>query len=391
MGGPLAGVRVIDLGRLMPSSIATLELAVLGAEVIKVELPPHGDYLRINPPFVGDRGDMHLHINRGKKSVRVDLRMPEGRAALDRLLAASDVLVELGRPGAGQAFGLDPARVRQLNPRLVHCSMTGFGFSGPYADLGAHGLSADAAAGLLRLERDGDRWLLPDPYVSVGPRASGLYAAIAILAALYEARSTGVGRFLDVSQWDAAIAWNYRELVLSANGVGHVPSYRDLGPKYDVYETADGSWVLLCAPEPKLFRALCAAVGRDDLAGPDTDEVVQFHDDDGLRAELRDVFRQRTRDEWLDVGRRSKVPIAPVVQREELATDPHVVARGMVTTEVDPSGVEVRLPGFPVKGLEPDERLAPAPELGQHTVEVLESLGYSESEIEDLADRRVAW
>jgi len=155
-GQPLAGVLLLDLGRLMPSNIATAELAMLGADVVKVEVPPHGDYLRINPPLVDGRGDMHLHLNRGKRSICVDLRTEVGRSVLDDLVVRADVIVDASRPGAGGPLGLAPERLRALNPRVVHCSVSGFGHTGPYGPLGAHGLSADAAAGLLALERVGE-------------------------------------------------------------------------------------------------------------------------------------------------------------------------------------------------------------------------------------------
>jgi crotonobetainyl-CoA:carnitine CoA-transferase CaiB-like acyl-CoA transferase len=386
--GPLDGVRVLDAGRLMPSSIATAELAALGADVIKVEIPPHGDYVRINPPLIDGRGDMHLAINRGKRSISLDLHTESGRQVLDRLVASSDVLVELSRPGAGGAIGLDPIHVRSINPRLVHCSITGFGHTGPYSDLGAHGLSADAAAGLLELERDGDRWLLPHPYVSVGPRASGLAAAIAILGALFKARATGQGSYLDVSQWDAAVSWNYRNLTLSANGAGLAPPYRDLGPKYDAYETADERRVLLCVPEPKLWRAFCQAVGRDDLLERSSDAVIEYLDDDDLRVELRKEFLGRDLAEWLQLGVSFGFPIAPILHAEELTTDPHVLARDMIRTEAHPLGGEVRLPGSPIKGM-PPVPLGPAPELGEHSIEVLRAVGYDDEAIDDMVARGV--
>lgn len=386
--GPLRGVRVLDLGRLMPSSIATAELAALGAEVIKVEVPPFGDYVRINPPVIHERGDMHLAINRGKKSVCIDLRCPAGREVFDRLVAASDVLIELSRPGSGAALGLDPERLRGINPALVHCSITGFGHTGPYSRLGAHGLSADAAAGLLTLEREGDRWLLPKSYVSVGPRASGYYAAIAILGALFEARSTGKGAFLDVSQWDSAVGWNYRNLTLVANGEGLTPAYRDLGPRYDVYETSDGRWVLLCVPEPKLWRAFCAAIDRPDLAAEVSDVAIEYVHDEHMAAELRAEFLRRTRDEWVEFGVTTGLPLAPVVAADELPDDPHVQARDMLLKESHPLGGDVRLPGQAIKaGWVGD--LSPAPELGEHSVEVLSAVGCAPDEIQRLLDEDV--
>jgi formyl-CoA transferase len=387
-GTALRGVRVVDLGRLMPSSIATAELASLGAEVVKVEFPPFGDYLRINPPLVEGRGDMHLAINQGKRSICLDPRTSEGQQILDRLIAGSDVVVELSRPGGGSSLGFDRERFRRLNPSIVHCSITGFGHSGPYSHLGAHGLSADAAAGLLPIERHGTRWMVPDTYISVGPRASGLYAAIAILGALFEARATGEGAFLDVSQWDSAVAWNYRNLTLMANGAGLTPGYSHLGPKYDLYETRDSRQILLCVPEPKLWRAFCNAAGRPDLLDRASDAAIEYVDDQGLRDELRREFLSRTQSEWLELGLAHGFPIAPVLPVDDLATNEHVIEREMLVSRPHPLGGEVKLPGSPIKDGS-THVLTPAPELGEHTHEVLRSLGYGEAEIDDLVDRSI--
>lgn len=370
----LSGIKVLDLGRLMPSAMATFELAKMGADVVKVEIPPQGDYLRVNPPTIGGRGDMHLDINRSKRSLGLRFDTPAGRDVLLELAAGADVFVELSRPGVMERLGLDFESVRAVNEAVVYCSFSGYGQQGPYAPLAAHGLSADAASGFLPLADVDARLSLPEPYVSVGPRASGLYGAVGILGALFDARATGRAHHLDISQSDAAVAWNYRELAMTAN-LGHgVPSYRDLGPRYDVYECADGGYVLFAATEPKFWRAFCEAVGRDDLVDRATDALVDYHEDPVVRSSLVEIFATRDRAEWLELGARAGFPVAPVLRPQDVPDDPHLGSREMVVESPHPLGGDVLLSGHPVKFGAPPA-LRPAPELGEHSEQVLHDFG----------------
>jgi len=378
---PLEGVRVLDLGRLMPSAIATAELGKLGADVVKVEMPPHGDYLRVNPPLIDGRGDMHLDINRNKRSIGVHFEKPAGRELLLRLVSTADVFVELSRPGAMERLGLDYNTLRASNPSLVYASFSGFGHTGPYSELAAHGLSADGASGFLPVMADGGRRVLPEPYVSVGPRAAGLYGAIAILGALVGRSATGRGQHLDISQGDAAIAWYYREMVLTANTGTGTPSYRSLGPRYEIYRCADDRYVLFAATEPHLWRRFCNVADRPDLADSADDVAVEYHDDPLVRAALETVFAARTRAEWVELGIETGIPITPVVESTEITSDEHVRARGMVQRQPHPLGGDMWLTGHPVRFSDGDVTFTPAPELGQHTVDVLSESGFDEAEV----------
>jgi formyl-CoA transferase len=368
---PLVGVRVLDCGRLLPSGLATARLRSLGADVIKVESPPDGDYLRGNDPRLGGVGDMDLELNRGKRSVAVDVRVEEGREVVLRLAAGCDVFVESSRPGTFPRLGLGYADVAAVNPAVVYCSISGFGQRGPYAGLGAHGLSADAAAGLLRPSEE--RPHLPDWYLSVGPRAAGLEAAVAILGALVGQRRKRRSRYLDVSQWAAALRWNFRDVALAANGADLAPGYSQLGPRFDLYRTADGRQVLLCAPEPAVFARFCAAADRPDLAKATGSEVTDYGDDPELRAELEALIATRTSSAWLDLAAAEGIPIAPVRRPGELVDDPHATFHAALREEVHPVAGKVRL--GPLVRTFAGEVDQPSPALGAHTDEVLAEIG----------------
>jgi crotonobetainyl-CoA:carnitine CoA-transferase CaiB-like acyl-CoA transferase len=379
----LSGVVVLDIGRLMPSSIATFELAKLGADVVKVEFPPDGDYLRINPPHIAGRGDMHLDINRNKRSVCLDPRSAAGGRALRTLIGRADVVVVAARPSSLRPLSLDGESCRAINPSLIHCSISGYGADGPYSGLAAHGLSSDAAAGIVPIvvDADGRRVVAPD-YISVGPRAAGLHAALAITASLYERHdSGGAGRDIDVAQWDSALAWNYRNLDQYANTGERIPSYLELGFRYALYATSDGKEVLLAAPEPRIWRRFCEVVGRPELAALAGDGVIEFEEDPVGRAELEAIFRTRSQEEWIQLAARIGVPIAPVIALESLPTDPHVAHRDMLVSGEHPLGGTVSLTGHPTKYRGDTVAWTRAPELGEHTAEVLRHVGVSDEDV----------
>lgn len=381
----LSGVRVLDFGRLFPSAVATFELAKLGADVIKVEQPPGGDLLRFNEPLIGGRGDIHLDLNRNKRSLALDFRSEAGRAVAHRLVRESDVLVELSRPGTMGRFGLDWETVHDLNPRLVYCSFSAYGQDGPYADMPAHGLSADAVGGsLASMARSGE---MPDTYTSVGPWAGGISAATTIVAAVLRARQTGQGIFLDATQSSAVTVFNFREIAMHANEVeGDKRTFAHLGPRYACYETSDAKFVLLTATEPKLWNTLCSAVGRQDLQVDEQQAAFDYSDDSAVRAELRSLFAERTRDQWMSDAMERGLPIAPVLGTDELHLDPQNLHRETVVRMAHPLGGEVVLSGHAVRGGGGGVTFSPAPEFGANSREILGELGWSGSGIDSLID-----
>lgn len=366
MTPPLAGLRVIDLSRLLPGAFATLMLAELGAEVIKIEDPDGGDPMRRLPPIVGGRGLYDLLLGRGKKSVALDLRREEARATLDRLLATADVVVESFRPGTARRLGVSGGQVRARHPRLVHCAITGYGQTGPYAERPGHDLNYVAISGLLAADRP-EPSRLPRMFIAdVGGGA--MSAVIGILAALFGRERSGAGDAIDISMHDAALYWVMLpaapELVAGGRDAeGELPTF-GAHACYNVYRTRDGQAVALGALEPKFWLAFCAAVGRDDLAAR---HLTGPADQAALIDEVRAIFAARTRDEWLALFDGHDVCLTPVNSPVEALDDPHVRARGTV---VDAGGVRAIRPPF----IRRVPALDPAPEVGQHTAEVLATL-----------------
>ena len=373
---PLAGVRVLDLTRLIPGALATRKLADLGAEVVKVEEPGRGDYLRNIPPLIGGEGLLHRVLNRGKKSVALDYRTEEGRATLDRLALAADVLIEVSRPGRLAEFGIDLVDLRRRHPRLVVCSVTAYGQTGPLAPLPAHGMNVDAYAGWVTTERIGDRdRIAAGIFTSVAVELGGINAALGILAALHQARTTGQGAWIDASCWDAAVeATRFRLAHIAATGAD-LFDVRELGPLYDMYRTADGHLVLLGALEQKFWAAFCRAIDRPDLAGRwrGGSAAVQFEDDATARAELTAIFTTRTAAQWSDLFVTWAVPGAEILHPAEVLGHPHFAARGLIDDRAGDDPVPAILD--PLRWIEDDARpgagVPPSPALGQHTGEVL--------------------
>jgi crotonobetainyl-CoA:carnitine CoA-transferase CaiB-like acyl-CoA transferase len=364
--GPLAGIRVVDLSRLLPGAFATQMLAELGAEVLKVEDPAGGDPMRHLPPVLDGRGIYDLLLNRGKKSVALDLKEPADAEVLDRLVSTADVVVESFRPRTARRLGVDAAQLRAKYPRLVHCSITGYGQTGPYADRPGHDLNYVALSGLLAADRPNPTEL---PHMFIADVGGGaMTSVIGILAALYGRTRHGEGASLDISMHDAMLYWVMlpaaRDLVDGgAQAEGELPTF-GAHASYNVYRTADGLLVALGALEQKFWVAFCAGIGRPDLAARHgTGESDQFD----LIKEMRALFATRTRAEWLSLMATHDVCLTPVNSPREALRDPHVVARRVVQPV---SGMQVVRPPFLTRI--PD--LSPPPSVGQHTREVIAGL-----------------
>lgn len=364
---PLAGLRVVDLTRLLPGAFATQMLAEMGAEVIKVEAPGRGDPMRHLPPLVDGRGLYDRMLNRGKKSVALDLGREPDRAALDRLLATADVVIESFRPGTAKALGVDARRVRGRFPRVIHCAITGYGQTGPYAERPGHDLNYVAVSGLLSADRP-DTSQLPRMFVAdVGGGA--MHAVVGVLAALVGRASHGEGATLDISMHDAALYWVMlpaaRELLATGERAeGELPTFGGHAC-YNVYRTKDDEQVALGALEPKFWASFCTAVGRSDLADR---QLTDPADQRVLIADIGRLFATRTRAEWIAFFADHDVCLTPVNSPAEALADPHIAARGLVQTL--PWGGRAIRPPF----LTNPARLGPPPEIGQHTDEILAAL-----------------
>jgi alpha-methylacyl-CoA racemase len=394
---PLSDVRVLDLTRLLPGGFCSLMLADLGAEVLKVEDTGIGDYVRWAPPYhgpdehqgLGTRSALYLALNRGKRSVRLDLKQEQGREALLRLAADYDVLLEGFRPGVLDRLGVGYETLRERNPGIVYCAITGYGQTGPNTERAGHDMNYLGLTGLLGLTGEpGGR-----PIQSAGQIADigggALMAAFGVLAALHERRRSGEGQLVDVSMTDGALSW----LAMTAAQYlcdGRVPRRGDEQLTgglvcYLPYEAADG-WVTFGALEPKFWAAFCEGVERPDLV------EAQF-EKPGSEAwrEIAGIFRSRTREQWREFNDRHDAMIEPVLDLDEALDSELVRSREMVVEMEQPQIGTVRLLGAPVKfGRTPARPDRPAPALGEHTEEVLREVGYADEEIAALKESGAA-
>lgn len=366
--GLLAGVRVLDLSRLIPGAIATRRLADFGADVVKVEEPGRGDYLRTIPPLLDGDGLMHLILNRGKRSVALDLKTDEGRAGVLRLIATADVVVEVSRPGRFAELGVDFAELRRGRPELVVCSVTGFGQTGPLAQVPSHGMNMDALAGSLKVERAPDGTLrLPDgPTLSLASELGGTNAALAVAAALYRVRVTGEGCWIDASCWDSGVDVFRVGLALMQAGLS-MPEVGDLGPLYSVYETADRRAVMFCAIERKFWENFCQGVGRSELSGRWDGVDIDFGGDLSLRKELEEIFIGATAQEWTERFSAWDVPATEILDLAGVLDHPHTTERGLIADGLLGTTGPLRMMET---GKRPGAGLRPAPVLGQDTDDV---------------------
>ncbi len=370
----LAGVRVLDLTRLYPGPFCTLLLADMGAEVIKVESPGEGDYMRAMGPGLGEYSLYFQNLNRGKKSIVLNLKKQGGAEAFLRLAAGAAVVVEGFRPGVMAALGLGYEDVKKVNPGIVYCSITGYGQDGPFRLRAGHDINYIATAGILGISGQEGR----EPVfagVQIGDVGGGsLMALTGILAALYARARSGEGCYIDASMLDGLVAWLPMPLadLFAGNRTGRGQAMLNGGLAcYNVYRTADGEYMSLGALEPKFWAQFCLAVGRKDLI----DRQYQ-HDQESLKKECREIFAAATRASWEKVFAEFDACCEPVLSLQEMTEHPQVRARGLV---------EGGRQAFPLKisGRRP-MRHAPAPGLGEHTRELLLAAGYTEEEIAEL-------
>lgn len=381
MHGPMDDLRVLDLTRLLPGGLATQLLADLGAEVIKVEEPNAGDYMRVAPPTLEGESYSFMLINQGKKSVALNLKDRKGQEILHRLVPTADVIIEQFRPGVAEKLGIGYGQARSLREDIVFCSLSGFGATGPYRDRPGHDLNFQALAGLIDMSTTThDPTLPPMPIADI---TSGILAAYAVLAALLRRERTGMGSYLDIAINDVVAHMNLMNL--AEVFAGHDPHQADTFitgslPFYNIYETADGRHVTLAAIEEKFWQRFCEIVGKEELK-----EKHFIIDGDGnVREELREIFASKTLSEWEELLRDEDVPYAPVLSVREAVEDPHLRAREMFTQLSLARGMFTAL-NHPAKWSPQGAiRDGGPPELGEHTAEILSQVGLTPSQLGDL-------
>jgi alpha-methylacyl-CoA racemase len=393
---PLDGIRVLDLSRLLPGGFCSLLLADFGADVVKVEDTGMGDYIRWSPPYYEGAHDsaksaLFLSLNRNKRSIRVDLKSDGGREALLELVRDADVVLESFRPGVLERLGVGYERMRERNPGIVYCAISGYGQDGPKRDASGHDMNYLGLIGLLGLtgERGGEPVQAAGQIADLGGGA--LMAAFGIMAALRERDGSpehpgsGEGQLVDVSMSDGALSW--LAMVAAAHFAdGTVPHRGDLPLAgslicYRPYECADG-WVSLGALEPKFWQAWCRGVGREDLIAKQFERPGS-----DAHAQVMEIFKTRTRAEWEAFAREHDCCLEPVLELDE-ALDSELVREREMVVELDQPGVAepVRQLGVPVKLTRtPGEHARlPGPALGEHTEEVLRAAGYTAEQVAEL-------
>jgi crotonobetainyl-CoA:carnitine CoA-transferase CaiB-like acyl-CoA transferase len=379
-GGPLVQMRVLDLSRLLPGPYCSRILADFGAEVIKVERPDGGDWLRLVPPLEDGESLLFRALNRGKKSLTLNLKTDEGKTILRQLVETADALLESFRPGVMERLGLGYEQLAQINPRLIYCSLTGYGPDGPYRERAGHDLNYIGLAGLLDQTgpRDGPPRI---PGVPIADLAGALWVALGILFALVARERTGQGQRVDGSLLGGALACMPLTLARHWGGqcVGRGATDLTGGVVcYNVYETRDGRYVTLAALELQFWKAFCQAIGQEDLTGQQFAPAVPGNP---TYETLCALFRSRTRQEWKGVLSEVDACCEPVYTVAEALASVPLQALGMVDREnlLPP----VRLSAHPAQSADS------APALGQDTAAILASLGHDEGEVEELRTRGV--
>lgn len=387
----LSGLKILDFSCLLPGPYASMMLADLGADVLRVESHTRIDDIRSFPPFDGEISAVHAHLNRSKRSLSLDLKKPGAVELVHRLVQQYDIVLEQFRPGVMERLGVGYEQLKQANPRLIYCSLTGFGQTGPYRDRPGHDINFLALSGIMGYSgrKDSGPSLLG---VQVGDLAGGaLQAAVAMLAAVIYRERTGEGQHLDISMTDGSFALNalFGPGALTC-GIEPLPEETMLngGSFYDFYQTQDGRYFSVGSFEPGFRKLLCEAIGRPDLLAAALDETPAGRRQ--FASALRDIFLGKTFAQWQELFAAIPACVEPVLSFAEAAAHPQLVARGMIADVPMPDGRMQKQIASPIKSSvhAPQYRHIGA-RLGEHSADVLRELGLAEREVERLREEGV--
>lgn len=384
----LDGIRVLDLSRLLPGPYATQQLADLGAEVVKIEHPEMGDYARFaEPTTAAGHGALFDVMNRGKKSLTLDLKSEHGRDIFFTLVEDADVVFEQFRPGVVERLGIGYEDVKSINEEIIYCSLSGFGQEGPYRDRVGHDLNYVGLTGFLDMNRASRDEAPRVPGIPIADMGSGLFVALSVTSALLsrELGNLDGGTYIDISMSDVVLSLSQAIYAES----GGTPSPRGsmstgLHPWYDVYETKDGKYVTLAAHEEKFWKVFCRAVDREDLIDEHLVEAPEARD--ALRDELAAIFEQRTQAEWKEELGEKEAMFGVVNDMAEAYEDPHFQARGIITDD-DNAFPRIQYPANVSTGLDDIEEMAPG--MGEHTRSILLDAGLTPEEIASLEEEDI--
>lgn len=391
---PLKGIRVLDLSRVLAGPFCSMNLSDLGAEVIKIEYPGRGDDTRGYPPFINGVSSYYLSLNRGKKSITLNLKKDEAVKIVHELAADCDIVVENFRPGVTERLNVDYETLREINPEIIYCSISSFGQTGPYAQWPGYDLIIQGMSGLMGITGEPDR-----PPMRVGVAVedinAGLHGVISILAALRVRDKTGVGQYIDLSMLDAGVTWM---TYVAGNyfATGKVPermggAHPSIVP-YQAFRTGDNKYILIAAGNDRLFAILCKELSLEHLIDdPDyltNDDRVENRE--RLISILQEALLTKPRDVWLEGFREKGFPCGPVYSVNEVFSDPQIHHRNMLIEMDHPSAGKIKQISTPFKFSKSGAGLStPPPMLSEHTHDILEELGYTDEEINELKDKGV--
>jgi crotonobetainyl-CoA:carnitine CoA-transferase CaiB-like acyl-CoA transferase len=394
MSGALQGIKVLDLSRVLAGPYCTMILGDLGAEVIKVEAPGGSDDTREwGPPSAGGESAYYLCANRNKRAITLDLKSEEGQEALKKLIAQSDVMLQNFKTGTLEKWGLGYEQIKQINPRLVQCSITGFGSNGPYKDLPGYDYIIQAMGGLMGITGSEESGPMKVG-VAIADVLTGLYAAIGILSSLHERNNSGEGQSIDLSLFDAQVsslanvASNYLISGLLPKRLGN--QHPNIVP-YQTFQTLDGEMVVAVGND-RQFLKLCSVLGLQEIVEDKrfSTNPKRLENKDELIAILSNEMNKKTSNDWLDLLSQHGIPCGPINTMQQLFNDPQVKAREMVVAVNHPTAGSIPLVGSPLKlSRTPVEIKRHPPLAGEHSKEVMLELGYTEEEIGELQSKKI--
>lgn len=390
----LAGIRIIDFTRALAGPYCTMLLADMGAEVVKIEMPGAGDDSRgWGPPFVGSESAFYLSINRNKKSIALDLKNESARAIALRLISTADVVVEGNRPGVMKRLGLDYETVKEQSPAIIYCSVSAFGQTGPYAERAGYDQVLQGYGGIMGLTGEPDGQPLKVG-ISITDLTTGMFAAIGIVTALYHRQQTGRGQYIDTAMLDGQVSWLTYQ-AQSYWATGEVPKRAGSGHglivPYQAFQTADG-FINIAVGNDNLWRSFCRVMGLEHLTNDAryATNPVRVENRAELLGIIKPILEAQPSAHWIGLLDGAGIPCGPIYTVDQVFADPQVLAREMVTQVEHPAYGMINVLGFPIKFSETPGRVATAPPtLGEHTDEVLKSLGLTDAEMKLLRNKKI--